>query len=69
MNNEPTIQVREACPQCHGTGGEPEEVEMEGRNGTWKSFEVCSNCQGARYVQRWVPVSALRALLEDPQQR
>jgi hypothetical protein len=62
MEPEPTVQIREACAGCDGTG--TRKVQAGKGHAVWSKKVPCSDCDGTGHASRWIPLSELKALLE-----
>jgi DnaJ-class molecular chaperone len=59
----PSVQIREACGNCDGSGRHV--AEAGAGHVTWSRRVGCETCEGSGYVLRWVSLPELRALLRD----
>ena len=64
MEREPSVQIREGCEPCGGTG--KQRVETGAGHARWAKRIPCPECDGSGHRSRWIPLSELRVLLEDP---
>ena len=64
MEDEPSVQIRETCERCDGTG--KQRVEGGTGHARWAKRIACPECDGSGHRARWIPLSELRDLLERP---
>jgi DnaJ-class molecular chaperone len=66
MEREPSVQIREPCEPCDGTG--KQRVEVGAGHARWAKRIPCPECDGTGRRARWIALSELRVLLERPEQ-
>jgi DnaJ-class molecular chaperone len=62
VDPEPSVQIRETCRTCDGTG--KREVQTGAGYARWAKKVPCPDCEGTGRSARWIPLSELRALLD-----
>jgi DnaJ-class molecular chaperone len=62
MEPEPSVQIREACEPCGGSG--ERKVQAGTGHVRWGKRVACPDCDGTGHQARWIPLSELKALLE-----
>ena len=61
MEPEPSVQIRELCRDCEGTGRRV--VQAGAGYAKWSKKVPCPDCDGTGHAVRWIPLSELKALL------
>ena len=64
MDPEPSVQIREPCRTCGGTG--KQEIQTGAGYARWAKKVPCPDCEGTGHAVRWITIGELRALLDAP---
>ena len=62
---EPTVHLKETCPDCQGSGIEDAEVQEEGGSRTTRPSRPCPTCGGDGELDRWIGITELRRLMDE----
>ena len=63
MERETCVQVRHPCESCDATG--TRSAPAGSGHVSWSKRVDCPDCDGAGARSRWVPLSELKALLDQ----
>jgi DnaJ-class molecular chaperone len=61
VEGEPSVQIREPCRDCEGTGKRV--VQTGAGYAKWSKKVPCPDCDGTGHAVRWIPLSELKSLL------
>jgi DnaJ-class molecular chaperone len=64
VQGEPTVEIKERCPDCDGHGWLPAHAAKEGSSWVHESERTCARCRGEGHFKRDVPLGTFRELLE-----